>query len=144
MSENTVVSDPGSSHDTGSWKLGFILLGGGVAWTLHFLLAWAIAEFGCIAGWDAAVFLGLHAITWLILGVTLGAVTLAAVAAGYAWQGVVAWRAGRAGAEQATAGLPDPRGWRSYVARAGLISNLTFLFIIVVETIPVFYFLGSC
>lgn len=46
-------------------RLWFGVMGGAVAWFLHFVLAYLIAEFGCVNGWGEVHWLGLSAVAWL-------------------------------------------------------------------------------
>jgi hypothetical protein len=106
------------------WTLRFCLLGGGVAWTLHLVGAWAIAEFGILAGFGAvnALILALSAVMLL----AAGAATL-----------VSALVRRRATDESTEAGRTV-----AFCARFGVVTNATFTAIIAAQTLPVFYFLG--
>jgi hypothetical protein len=110
-------------------------LGGAVLWFVHFLAIWAIGEFGCLAGWQATTLLGIHLVAWLVLGVTV-----LVLAAGGALM-VMSVRLRRAFDEPQE---PALRGADHYMARGGLWSNAVFLFIIVVQTLPVITFLQHC
>lgn len=118
------------------WKLWFALLGGAVAWTLHLLLAYAIAEFGCVAGWDEFVAVGISLVSWLLIGVSVAMTALAAGALAVSWD-----------AHRKSRRVPrnsDDRATLDYTARFGLITNGLFLFIILVESVPIFFYRGSC
>lgn len=118
----------------------FGLLGGAVAWTVHLMGVYALGEFGCVAGWAEATLLGINAVAWGVLGLTV-LMTGAAVAATY-----VAYRndqrlRGQAPMPWDPAEGGNPARWMS---RAGWITSAAFAFTILFETVPVFYFLRSC
>lgn len=115
----------------------FALLGGGVAWTLHLLLAYAVAEFGCLSGLGEKQLGGLTLVAWLLLGVTAGALALAAaatlVAAGIR-------RRSREPSEVQT----EPACTLAFSGRLALATNVVFTLVIAVQSVPIFYFLRSC
>src|SRR5919106_5097952 len=69
--------------------LWFGLFGGAAAWTVHLMLAYAAAEFGCVGRLGERGYLGVSMVAWLELALTV-ATTLAASAAT-----VVAYRSHR-------------------------------------------------
>lgn len=113
------------------WRMRFALLGGGVAWLLHLLLAYVIAEFGVLSGFARTTWAGgLSATLWLLLGLSVAMAFMAAAATWVAW------------------GLRTPqpkeneiRDTLRFCARFGLGANLTFLAIIAAQSIPLLYFL---
>ena len=107
------------------------LFGGGVVWLLHFLLAWALSEWGCERG-SGVLALGISGTNWLLLLMT-GVILIAAAA--ITWFSIHLQRrlAGRSRGPS-----------EEDVLRVAVRLNLLFLFIIMVETIPVFYFLQRC
>lgn len=114
----------------------FSLLGGGVAWTLHLLVGYAVAEFGCVSYLANHAWLGISAVAWMLLALTLVTMALAAASAWMAWRG-----------EQATPPLPEATDMAAadhYIVRVGIITNLIFIFIIVAQSIPIFFFLRDC
>lgn len=118
--------DPPPPARPSRWRLRFALLGGGVAWLLHLLLVYLIAEFGTLSGlahhqWGA----GLGVVSWLLLGCSAVMLSLAVVA-------IVVARAL----------LRTSREPLRFCARLGLASNVAFSIIIAVQTIPIFYFLS--
>ena len=102
-------------------RLLFALLGGATAWSLHFLLSYAIASIGCVYGWRNIR---------LILAV--GTFVLGVVAV---WSTVVAlrdWR--RVSGEQAwDAALGEPRGWFAYLMLTGALMGIVSVATIVLE-----------
>lgn len=105
------------------------LWGGGVAWAIHFMVAWSIAEFGCLGETrETTDDRGVSILAWAILGVTMVCLALAA------WATLASWRRARAAREAET----------GFVGRAGLIANPLFMFIILVQTVPVFFHLNDC
>lgn len=116
-----------------AWELAVCWLGGAIAWLVHLLAAWAMAEFGCVAGWQRLSFGGLTAVAWAI--VILSAVAVAAGAGAL-------WVAERADRRLLT--VSDPTRTRHFAARAGMWLNGLFLAIIVVETLPLAFYMGRC
>ncbi len=103
---------------------------GGIAWLLHLLTAWALAEFGCMSALAGPGPAGISWVAWGILAATVPCLLLCGLAS---WAG---WRCGRGpmgGGE--TAG---------FFVRFGLAANPLFALIIIAQTIPVFYHLKDC
>lgn len=116
-----------------SFSLWFGLVGGGVAWLLHLLLAYVVAEFGCLSGLGERHLGNWSLVTWLLLAVSAGALGLALAAT------LVSWR----GFRRAVHGSESDRA-RRFSARLGFISNVVFTAIVAVQSVPIFYFLRSC
>lgn len=116
--------------------LWFGLLGGGVAWTVHLIAAVAVAEFGCIGQLGAHSYLGVTLVAWMVLALT--AVTTVASA----WATIVACRGYRRLRDKAAA--RTDLAIERYAARVGGLTSGTFTFVILFETIPVFYYLHCC
>ena len=114
----------------------FVLLGGATAWTLHLLLAYAVAEFGCLSGMGETRAGGLTLVAWMLLGVSVLAAGLAGVAIGVSVRFHRRLRAAAGGDEGGRA--------TAFSVRLGLISNVVFGGVILVQTIPIFYYLGKC
>jgi hypothetical protein len=117
--------------------LWFGLLGGGVAWLIHFLAAYIIAEFGCISGWGKGTFMGVTGLAWLLLGVSAVMLGLCT------WSVLIARRCLR---DLRKAPFADRARVQSriFMARAGFISGAIFVLIILVETLPIFFYLQRC
>lgn len=107
----------------GRWTLRFCLLGGGVAWLIHLVGAWSIAEFGTLGG--------LRAVNALILA--LSAAMLLAAGAATLISALVRRRATDESTE-------DGRTV-AFCARLGVVTNAVFTAIIAAQTLPVLYFL---
>lgn len=120
----------------GRFRLWFGLLGGAVAWTIHLLFAYAIAEFGCVSPFREARFLGITGVAWGIL--TLTALTLILAVGGLE----IARRSKRLLVE--THEDEDEDEPEAFMARAGWITSVVFVAIIVAQTLPVLYYLRSC
>ena len=114
----------------------FGLLGGLVAWTAHLMFAYVIAEFGCLSPSMKETFLGLTAVAWSLL--VLSVVTL--VIAAYAT--LVARRVRRTPGVKTFGDEDEPA--EDYVARAGMILSGLSTFIILIESIPILYYLHDC
>jgi hypothetical protein len=124
-------------YEVDTRTLTFGLLGGAVAWLGHLLAAYLIAEFGCLSQLKDTMFMGLTAVAWLILAVSVVTLLAAAAATVVAW---MAWRRLKAYPHETT----DPRGAVAHFAYAGMIMSGLFTFVIAVESIPIFWFLREC
>ena len=71
---------PSTIAEVKSWKMGFALLGGSLAWAGHLLGAYAIAEFGCVAGLGQRYALGVTIVSWMLLIVSAIFTAMAAAA----------------------------------------------------------------
>ena len=132
MSATPVTSEAG----VGRGRLWFGLLGGPVAWTAHLMLAYAIAEFGCLSAFGRRTLLGLTAVTWGLLVVSAATLAVAVVAA------LVARRSREQAPEPGDPNADGPP--KGYVAAAGLYLSGFSAFVIAVQTVPIFYYLRDC
>ena len=131
------MSTVAQTNDVSRAALWFGLLGGAMAWTVHLLLAYAVAEFGCVGRLGERGYLGITLVAWLEVALTLGT-TLASGAAT-----VVAYRCHRQlrfAAAPADAAVAAER----QTAWAGLLTSGLFTFIILFESIPILYYLHHC
>jgi len=122
--------------DGGRPALWFGLLGGASAWTVHLLLAYAVAEFGCVSGFGKRIYLGISIVAWLEVAATVLTTVIAALAA------IVAHRNYRILRSQNLEEAGIAAG--EYTARAGFITSGIFTFIILFESIPILYYLRTC
>jgi hypothetical protein len=120
-----------------SWRIWFALLGGAVAWAAHLLTAYAIAEFGCVAGLGHRHVLGVTVVSWMLLALS-AVLTAAAAAAVVVSYGIRERSTPRRETD------PDIRSTREFVGRFGLICNGLFLFTVLVQSIPIFFYWGRC
>jgi hypothetical protein len=125
------------SKVTDAW-LWFGVLGGAIAWLLHLLLAYAIAEFGCVSDFRDVRWLEFSGVAWLIGG--MSALTLALAI----WADIVAQRNGRYFAGEVKATRLEDHDPRVFMARSGVLSNRIFIFIIAAQTLPILYYLRDC
>jgi cbb3-type cytochrome oxidase subunit 3 len=116
-----------------AWELAVCWLGGAIAWLVHLLGAYALAEFGCVAGWQRLAPLGVTAVAWGILVLSVGTVAVSA------WAFSVASRA-----DKRLTRVSDPTRTRHFAARSGMWLNGFFVAVIVAETVPVLFYLGRC
>jgi hypothetical protein len=121
----------------GRGRLYFAFFGGGIAWTLHLILSYLLAEFACLSGADEARLLGITLIAWSLLA--LSAVMLAASGAA----ALVGWRAKRQLAAL-KGNRDDELDTEIHFARSGAIMSGIFALVIACQTLPIFYYLGSC
>jgi len=111
------------------------LLGGAVAWVVHLIGAWVIAEFGCVLAPAGQVMTGLSTVALLVL--LLSAVCLAGslVATGLGWKGMRRLRHQRG---------DDASGPEWFMAVAGVLTSGLFAVVIIVQTVPIFFYLERC
>jgi len=117
--------------------LWFTLWSGAVAWLLHLLLVYGIAEFGCGSGLGDRHVLGISVVAWLLLAVTLATMVLAVAAT------VVGFRSALQSRE-VEPDLSAEHHARLFTARAGAITSGLFAVVIVVQGIPIFFFMKDC
>lgn len=117
------------------FRLWFGVLGGAVAWTIHLLAAYAIAEFGCVSAFRDARFLGITGVAWAILALSVVTFVLAVGAL------LIARRSQRLLLAEIREKEDEPE---EFMARVGFITSVVFVAIIVAQTVPVLYYLRSC
>lgn len=125
----------------------WMLLGGGIAWFIQFLVLYLLAEFGGVAGWHERLLLGVDMVSWGVLSITVAALAVAG------WCGWLAKRASQEFRElepstteatpieldtelPAWKGVVDPH----FLVQSAVVGNAIFAFIIVAQTLPVFFF----
>jgi hypothetical protein len=118
------------------WRRWFAFLGGGLAWTLHLLSIYGIGEFGCVGGWDRISYAGVSLVAWLII-VLSGLLLLVALAAT-----LVGYQDKRRDARRESPDWEDEGG--VFLSSYGFLLSALFALIILVETLPVFAYLGGC
>lgn len=134
--KETSGTGPQVASPVGNPVLGVCLVGGGVAWFLHLLLSILVAEFGCVAGFGEVRFGGINLVAWSLILVT--AIT---------WSGglavtVLSYRVSqRIGGDVVNGEVGNGR---FFAARVGFTANLSFVFVILVESFPILYFLHDC
>lgn len=101
----------------------FALLGGAIAWFVHFIAIFVVSEFGCVAQLDRQQWGEISAVALLLLGASVAPLLVAVAAA------IVGYRDRRSA---------------SWIARAGWLFSALFAVIIVVQSIPAFFYLRSC
>ena len=99
----------------------FAVLGGALAWALHFLGSYAVLAVGCVAGWSS---------TRVIVAAETVVLTAVALRSTY-----VGWREWRrsSGDQPWDTALSEPRGWYSWLMTVGILLGITSAFTIVVE-----------
>ena len=119
------------------WQIWFGLWGGATAWLIHLLLVYALAEFGCVGGLADIFILHITLVAWLLIAATLITIVLAALAL------VIARRNERQLREE----LPVASGEdhpRVFAAKAGWMSSAAFIVVILMQAVPIFFFLREC
>ena len=137
MSSVARQSGQSSLGEISRLHLWFGLLGGALAWTAHLLLAYTVAEFGCVSTFKELSYLGISAVAWLLIGITAIALLVASAATLVAYRSNTRMHARLS--ESVTENDP-----RAYVAFTGFITSALFTLTIVVESVPIFYYLRSC
>lgn len=134
-------------HGIGRGELLFGLLGGAVAWTVHLMAVYAIGEWGCVSRSMEGRFLGIAGIAWLLIAVTVGAGLASAAAALVAYRSEQRLRPAEEEGDS-DEGVPreeaEVHSYQLFTARSGMIMSGLFTFVIVVESVPVFFFLRGC
>lgn len=107
--------------ETSAGRMLFAVLGGALAWSLHFLGSYAILSVGCVARWEATTGI-----------VVAGTAVLTALAV---WSTAVAWREWRRSSDDQPwdTALSEPRGWYSWLMTVGILMGLTSAFAIALE-----------
>ncbi len=119
-------------------RLWFGAMGGAVAWTLHLLLAYAVAEFGCISPFREVRFLGFSGVAWLEVLLTLVMLVIAILAS------LVAKRNSKALTGHVKANDLESHDARVFMARSGVLTSRLFVFIIMVQSLPILFYLREC
>ena len=99
----------------------FAVLGGALAWTLHFLGSYAVVAIGCVDRWES-----------VRLSIVIGTVLLGLAAA---WSTLTAWRGWRrvSGDQPWDVALSEPRGWYAFLMLTGILLGLVSLVTILLE-----------
>jgi magnesium-transporting ATPase (P-type) len=120
MSQGETEQAVGAAGRSVGWTL-FAVLGGAIAWALHFLGGYAVVSIGCVARWSTTTEI-----------VVVGTALLAALAL---WSTAVAWREWRRSSDGQPwdTALSEPRGWYSWLMTAGVLMGITSAFTIVLE-----------
>jgi hypothetical protein len=100
------------------------------------LAIYAIGEFGCVSGFDQHMLVGISAVAWLLILVSIIAFVPAVAAT------VVGYADARRDAGQAEPPADDEGG--RYLSSFGWPLNVVFVLIIFIESLPVFAYLGGC
>jgi hypothetical protein len=117
-----------------SLTLGYSILAGPVLWFVHFVLVYAVAEFGCRANFNNLLVVTPGTIQILILVISAIILVLVGAAALFAYR---AWQAARHN------GISTESSHYDFLAMMGVLLSALFLFIIVFTTLPTF-FLSVC
>jgi hypothetical protein len=118
------------------WRRWFAFLGGGIAWTLHLLSIYAIGEFGCVGGWDRFAWAGISLVAWMIISISVLLLVVALSACLIGYQGKMR------DARQPSTVAENEGG--VFLSSYGFLLSGLFALIILVETLPVFAYLGGC
>ena len=120
MTQGQTEHPPGVPVPGTGWLL-FAILGGALAWTIHFLGSYALVAVGCVARWPA-----------LRTSLAGGTLALGALAA---WSTVVAWRGWRgvSAGQRWDSALGEPRGWLAFLMLTGVILGGISLLTILLE-----------
>lgn len=129
------LNEPGQGGDLLLW---FGVLGSAVAWLAHLLLSYGIAEFGCVSPFREVRLAGLSGVAWLEIGASAVTLVVAVVAT---W---VAQRSRRRLVGDGDAEVYESVDGRIFMARTGVITGRLFVFIILVQTLPILYYLRGC
>lgn len=117
--------------------LWFGLIGGAIAWTLHLMFAYVIAEFGCVSEFGQRRYLDWSLVTWLELLLTVVTTVVGLAATLIAYRAYSGLRTEEP-AENVTVAAAQ------YTAWAGFLTSGIFTLVIVFESIPILYYLRGC
>lgn len=135
----TSVTSPGVSRS----RLWFGLLGGAISWLLHLIGASIISEWGCLAGLNRYELLGITAVAWMLIAISVVMTLVAVFATWFAYRVDRHYReidSQHRGSEHDAEG----HGTDIYIARVALWSSALFVFIILSQCVPIFYYLTQC
>ncbi|MBW3599222.1 MAG: hypothetical protein KY475_18370 [Planctomycetes bacterium] len=135
MSAATQSSEPRRYTQRREGPFWWGMFGGAIAWVMHLVGAYLLSEFGCESRVAAYSYLGIAAVTWSVIALSVAMVVAALGATLIAHRN----RPPR-DAEEPT---PEFTG-REYAAQMGVIANGAFTFVIVFESVPIFYYLQHC
>lgn len=106
----------------------YTLWGASLAWLGHFLLAYGVGEFNCVSGFLSELRAGISGIAWLLIAITIFFFAIAALSCALA-----------------SKGLQKARGENEiFYYKRGFLLGVSFSFIILFESVPIFFFLRSC
>lgn len=120
------------------WEVRFAMFGGGIAWTLHLLGVYVIAEFGCISGMHEWHWLGVSAVAWMLIAATVVTGGMAALAAWMAWRTEAILRGTSAH------NAPVEPETKAFTANLAQKLNAIFALIIAAQGVPIFFYLRNC
>ncbi len=123
-------------------RLGFGLFGGAFAWLMHLVAASLIAEWGCVSGLHRYQFLGITAIAWAVIVLSVAAMLVAAAATWSVFR--LHGQSHQWARDEQNSSVYDRGGTERFLTRVGLWSSVLFVFIIAAQTYPIFYFLSDC
>jgi hypothetical protein len=115
----------------------FGLFGGAIAWTVHLMLAYAAAEFGCVGRLGEQAYLGITLVAWFEVALTLATALVSGAATFVAYRSHRQLRFEVAESDTTVAA-------ERYTAWAGVLTSGLFTFIILFESIPILYYLHRC
>lgn len=104
-------------------KVTLIAFLGSLLWVIHFMSIYAFAEFGCQSNWKGT--------SEVIMGITLLCFFLGLYSI------YKSYKVSQLISKEAQSAL-------FFLARYGIINNAVFTFIIIYQSVPVFYFRGEC
>jgi hypothetical protein len=123
--------------------LWFGVLGGALAWLIHLMGAYVIAEFGCVSGYGHHLVLGLSVVAWMVVALTVAMLLVALAAALVGYRSLQPLANDQGPDDPLSPGSPDQEG-RVYTARVGAIMSGLFAFVILFESVPILYYLHGC
>ncbi|HYX32468.1 MAG TPA: hypothetical protein VE954_05095 [Oligoflexus sp.] len=117
------------------FRIWYAFLGGAIAWTLHFMGSYAISEAFCRMHPAPLSLLGMNAMIWCLLLLTLVALAMA---------GIALWLSPRQHFASLTREGHHQGDLVHFMARTSLLSNGLFLLVIVAQAFPILVLGGNC
>jgi heme/copper-type cytochrome/quinol oxidase subunit 2 len=111
--------------------LWFGMIGAPIIWFVHFVIVWAIAEFGCAAGQASTVITGGSIQVLVIVATVVGVI-------GTLGSAFVAYRSWRQLERESADGGERRQGLQPFMAFMGMILGLLFTVVVILDVIPVF------
>lgn len=133
-SQQLELQRPVTGARRGLW---FGVLGGALAWLIHLVGAYVIAEFGCVGRLRSVSFLEVTAVAWLLIAFSSLMLLIALASTWVAYQRYRHLRNSAAPGDEATNAIAD-------LDRAGWITGGLFALVIFVESLPILYYLQDC
>lgn len=124
------------------FRLWFAMFGGAGAWLVHLLSAALISEWACVANRGRSEFLGINAVAWLLLSISIATLLIAACTTWFNFRMDRSLR--NVASESHCLDAYDQHGTDVFMARMSLWANALFVLIILAQSVPILFYLTGC